>query len=119
VAATVPPVPQTEPDSLPARRVALGEAFTVSVGDSVGVSGKGLTVTYAQFVSDNRCPVGVQCITAGNATIVVTIAKQGSAPASLTLNTTEGPKSGSYLAYTVELVQLSRGSSQTGSLRVT
>jgi hypothetical protein len=114
---TAAPVP--EPDPGPARTVPLGEAFTIAVGESVGIAGEGLVVTYRQFVSDNRCPPGVQCITAGNAVIVVDVAKTGSPPAALTLNTTEGPGSGGYLGYTVTLVQLSRGGgSPAASLRV-
>lgn len=122
---TVPRTPDTtaapipEPDPGPARMVPLGHAFTIAIGESVGVAGEGLVVTYSQFVSDNRCPIGVQCITAGNAVIVVNVAKAGAAPAGLTLNTTEGPAAGGYLGYTVTLVQLSRtGPSPAASLRV-
>jgi hypothetical protein len=122
---SVPPAPDTtatpipEPDPGPARTVPLGQAFTIAVGESVGIAGEGLVVTYSQFVSDNRCPVGVQCITAGNGVIVVGVAKGGASPAGLTLNTTEGPGSAGYLGYTVTLVQLSRsGPSPAASLRV-
>ncbi len=114
-AASAEPVPE----SGPARTVPLGEAFTITLGESVGVAGEGLLVTYSQFVSDNRCPIGVQCITAGNATIVVAVAKTGESPVGLTLNTTEGPMSGGYLGYTVALVDLDRGASPAASLRVT
>ena len=112
------PEPEPEPDPGPARQVALGEAFTIAIGESVGIAGESLVVTYSQFVSDNRCPFGVQCVTAGNGQIVVGVAKTGGSPASLTLNTTEGPKSGAYLSYTVTLVQLSRSASPAASVRV-
>ncbi len=116
VATTAPPVATTAP---PGRTASLGATFSISVGESVGITGEGLTVTYTQLVTDNRCPSGVQCIVAGNATIAVTVAKAGSGPASLSLNTDEGPTSASYLTYTVELVQLNRGPSPAARLLVT
>jgi len=97
--------------------VALGETFTIQVGESVSVSGAGLALTFGAVVEDSRCPPGVMCIQAGNGVISVTVAKPGAAPASLTLNTTEGPASARYGANTIELVQLFRG--PVARLRVT
>jgi len=104
--ATTPTAPST---TVGARTVALGETFTIQVGESVSVSGAGLMVTFVSVVEDSRCPAGVQCIQAGNGAISVSMAKAGGAPAGLTLNTTEGPRSATYGTNTVELVQLFRG----------
>lgn len=89
------------------RSVALGEAFSVRVGESVDVAGAGVSVTYTALVSDSRCPVGVQCIQAGRAVISVTVTRPGSAPATLTLGT-DMPRSARAGARTVELVTVGR-----------
>ena len=60
----------------------------------------------------------MQCIVAGDATIAVTLAKAGSAPATLSLNT-DAPTTGQYLSYTVALVDLGSGASPPATLRVT
>jgi hypothetical protein len=85
----------------------------------VGIAGEDLVVTYSQLLSDNRCPQGVQCITAGNARITVIAGTDSNAPVRLTLNTDEGPTSAEYLTYTVQLVSLGRGAQPTATLRVT
>ena len=114
-----PTAPPTVPDTVPAiRTVPRGQAFSIVVGDSVGITGEAVTVTFNQVVSDSRCPSGVQCIQAGNATIAVTVAVGGNA-ATLSLNTDEGPTSGQHAGNTVELILLGRGSSSSARLIVT
>ena len=103
----------------PGRTVALGEAFFIAVGETVTISTESLSVTFGNVGPDNRCPPGVQCITAGNASIGVLVSKGGAAAVLLVLNTTEGPQSASYGSYTVELVRLTFGSSPSATLRVT
>lgn len=85
----------------------------------MGIAGEDLVVTYSQLLSDNRCPRGVQCITAGNARITVMAGTDSNPPAILTLNTDDRPQSARYLDYSVELVSLARGSRPTATLRVT
>lgn len=99
------------------RTVALGEAFSVKVGESVSVTGAGLSVTFTALVSDSRCPRGVQCIQAGNAVITVGLARAGSAPVTLTLNT-DGPTSVRSGNRSVELVSVGRGQPPIAQLKV-
>lgn len=109
----------TPPPPVPAgRSVALGQEFPIDVGESVSIAGEGLTVTYVELVTDSRCPPDVQCIWAGNATIGVALAKAGEPPASVQLNTTEGPTSAASSGYTVALLDLAWGPSPTARLRV-
>jgi hypothetical protein len=119
---TAPQAPTSPPSSTPAsepgRTVALGQEFLLDVGESVTVADARLTVSYAALVADSRCPIGVQCIQAGNATIAVVVTGDGGAPGALSL-TTDGPVSGEYLNYTVELVELLRGTSPAARLKVT
>ncbi len=112
--ATAPPVTVT-----PGRTAALGESFSLGVGETVSIPAEGLSVTFGNVGSDNRCPPGVQCIVAGNASIGVPVVKAGSAGAILVLNTTEGPTTASYGPYTVELVRLGFSSPPIATLRVT
>ena len=97
--------------------MALGESFTVGVGQSVTVSGPGLTVTFAALVEDSRCPIGVQCIQAGRAVISLTVAKAGTAPATLAVST-DDPPSSRYGNNTIELVLLTRGEPRIATIRV-
>lgn len=123
---TIRPTPATTsaPTSSPAvtstvpagRTVALGEAFSLTVGETVSVQRQGLTVTFTAAGQDSRCRPGQQCIVAGDATITVTAARAGTPPAALTLNT-DAPKSARYGSYTVELVQLTFA--KVATLRVT
>jgi hypothetical protein len=107
------------PDGAPEiRTVPLGDTFLIAVGESVAIAGERLTVGYSQLLSDSRCPLDVQCITAGNAAVAFTLAKEGSPPSTVTVNTTEGPPSGGYLTYVVELVDLNRGTSPRARLRI-
>ncbi len=112
---TVAPPETTVPGG---RSVGKGQSFPIGVGETVSVAGEGLTVTYNQLVQDSRCPSGVQCIVAGDATIAVTLAKAGSAPATLSLNT-DAPTTGQYLSYAVALVDLGSSASPPATLRVT
>lgn len=100
------------------RTVPLGQTFLIAVGESLAIAGERLIVGYRQLLSDSRCPLAVQCITAGNAAVAITLAREGSPPATVNLHTTEGPMSAQFLTYTVELVDLSRGSSPAARLRV-
>lgn len=111
--------PTSSTTAPPVRSVALGNEFLIHVRESVAVAGADVIVTYEEFLADSRCPIGVQCIQAGNATIAVSLAATGAEAATLQLNTTEGPVSGSYSSYTVALVNLFRGPSPAATLRVT
>ena len=125
VGSTAPPATAPPPETTlapavpPGGTVALGQDFLVNLGESVAVTGEGLTVTYAELVADSRCPPDVQCIWAGNATIAVAMAKEGGASATVQLNTMEGPKSAPYSSYTAALLDLAWGPSPTARLLVT
>lgn len=116
---TAPGPPGSPPPAPAGRTERLGEAFSIRIGETVEIAGEDLVVTYSRFLSDNRCPPDVQCIVRGNARITVTVGSDSDPPATLALNTDEGPGSGSYLDYRVELVSLGRGNTPSARLRVT
>ena len=57
------------------KAVQLGEAVTLKINEAAKV-GEELVVTFKAVTNDSRCPQGVQCVTAGEATVVLT-AKAG------------------------------------------
>ncbi|MEA2827585.1 MAG: hypothetical protein QOG43_2024 [Actinomycetota bacterium] len=116
---TAPPPATTPPPAPDLRSVPFDQDFPIDVGESVAIAGQGLTVTYVAILGDSRCPIGVQCIWAGNATIAVSLVKAGDPPATVQLNTMEGPTGGGYSSYTVTLVELDRGASPGATLRIT
>ena len=113
--ATAPGTTSTVP---PVCTVSRGTTFLLSVGETVSVLGEGLSVTSVAVVADSRCRPGQQCIVAGNATLSVTVRKEGMPAAMLALNTDDPPTSARYGMYDVELVQLGFGSPPVARLRV-
>lgn len=91
----------------------LGVPFTLAPGQSVVINGEALTVEFQAVTSDSRCPTGVQCIWAGNATVAVVLSKDGKA-AGFELNTTVEPRSANYLNYNIELLELNPYPSSKG-----
>lgn len=51
----------------------LGAPFRLSPGESVSVEGEPLRVRFERVKSDVRCPVTVQCIWAGAATVALSV----------------------------------------------
>ena len=50
-----------------------GSNVTVAAGKSVTVDGTNLTVRFERVLNDSRCPTDVQCITAGDAVVLVAV----------------------------------------------
>ena len=92
---------------LPVARARLGEEFRLAVKQIAVIRGEPLTVRFAAVVEDSRCPVGVQCVRAGEARVEVGIQQAGMEPALDTLSTAPpGPQHAVYGAYDVTLVGL-------------
>lgn len=88
------------------KRAALGQEFTLKVGQEVSIKEAGLKITFASVAEDSRCPKGVDCIWAGNGKIVVKISKGGSKPTELQLNTGIEPKQLRFDEYDIKFIQL-------------
>jgi hypothetical protein len=92
---------------LPVARARLGEDFRLAVKQIAVIDGEPLTVRFASVVSDSRCPVGVQCIRAGEARLEITVQQAGMNPGIDTLATAPPlPQQAAYGAYTVAIVGL-------------
>jgi hypothetical protein len=89
-----------------AELIRLGKEFELKINQKVVIEGEGLAVVFESVLEDSRCPKGVDCIWSGNARIRIRSSKKGQRPATIELNTDDGPKSSLYLNYEVSLVEL-------------
>jgi hypothetical protein len=88
------------------QNVAIGESFALKIGQSVMFAGEGLELAFETVVSDSRCPRGVQCIRAGEATIRIAVEKAPNARASIELRTTPSESEASYSPYSIRLLNV-------------
>jgi len=90
----------------PSAAVPLGSEFTLAVGQSATVAGAGLRVGLRAVRDDSRCPVDVQCVWEGDATVALDLSG-GSAPAAYDLHTSgRFAREAEYGAYRIALVRL-------------
>ena len=80
-----------------------GRPFTMKIGQTIQLNDLELTF---RGVVDNRCHVGVVCVTAGNAKITLEV-EQGDNAAVISLHTMADPKKVEWNGYTIQLVGLS------------
>ena len=85
---------------------ALGEAFSLREKQSVVVGAENVGVTFERVVSDSRCPVDVQCIQAGEATVALVVQAPGEDRTPLTLSTRGDLSTGTVGAWDVALTGL-------------
>jgi hypothetical protein len=64
-----------------------GREIILAVGESRRVPDAAATVAFEQVVGDSRCPTGVTCISAGDASVRIRIETQGTTPARYVLHT--------------------------------
>ena len=65
------PVPQLSTEA------SLGEAITLSPGQSAEIVGENVELAFHRVSNDSRCPAGAQCITAGTAIVTMQLVGQG------------------------------------------
>ena len=91
----------------PASTVVVADSdFDLTVGQSARVDGTPVTITFNGVTADSRCPLGVMCIQAGNATVSLTVADAGTkTPLVLYSNPTlQTPDSAKVAGYQISLV---------------
>ncbi len=85
----------------------LGEDFRLPRGRTAAIAGQRLTVRFTRVVSDSRCPMGVQCIRAGEARVHVKLRLPRRQMEDVVLATAPAqPRYASFGAYDVRLVAL-------------
>jgi len=89
------------------RRAALGERFTLRVGESARIEAEALQIGFEGVSADSRCPRGEQCIREGDATVRVWLQKTPGPRETLELRTAPKEQTAMrYLSYEVRLVRL-------------
>ena len=78
----------TAPDAVQA----LDRDIEVAAGRSVPIGGTDLVVRFVEVTADSLCPTDVQCIAAGDATVVLTTATGGATPRRHELHTADGDR---------------------------
>jgi hypothetical protein len=98
-----------------AERVPLGRAFTLAVGQSAVVDDTGLRVSLKGVAEDSRCPVDVQCVWEGDATVSLVAAGAASPGAQYELHTSgRFEREVQHGPYRISLVQLDPARRGTG-----
>jgi hypothetical protein len=77
------------------------------LGGSAVAPGTSIRVTFAEVLEDSRCPIDVTCFRAGNGQVLITAREgNGDEDGRLILNTTEGPRTGTFGGWRFELTEL-------------
>jgi hypothetical protein len=83
--------------------VVLGQSFRLARGKTAEVQGRGVRVRFEEVLDDSRCPARVQCVWAGDASIVLRLAQAGRETSVDTLRLTREPHAVTYRGYIVRL----------------
>lgn len=84
----------------------LAADFAVTMGATVRVRDTDLTIRLVRVTDDSRCPVEVQCITAGDAVVVLSVQSGRSAAAEVSLHTGLVPRDVTRGRWRIQLVDL-------------
>lgn len=96
----------------------VGREFKVRVGQAVTLEGEGVRLKFKAVEEDSRCPVGVACVWAGNAEVLLEVGARG-ARRTLKLNTNESLRKageGKYRRYTIKLLGLNPRPAREGKI---
>jgi hypothetical protein len=86
--------------------VPVGQQFELAAGESARAGTNPVTVRFVSVPQDSRCPVDVQCVTAGDATVRLELSGGGGATTTAELHTNAEPRSAPQGSYEVELLDL-------------
>lgn len=84
----------------------LDRDFELAGGASARVDGTDLVIRFDGVPNDSRCPVDVQCITEGDATVTLRLEGGGTAAGVVELHTLDEPKEATHGPYVVLVVAL-------------
>jgi hypothetical protein len=80
--------------------------FALKAGETARIEGSDLAVRFDDVPNDSRCPVDVQCITAGDATVALRVSGGGAADATHELHTLAAPHEARHGSWQITLVKL-------------
>ncbi len=87
-------------------RAALDQNFRLRRGETAAVGADGLTVRFVAVVEDSRCPMGVQCVRAGEAKVQLDLRLADERNAVVLATEGGQPRQASFAGYDVRLVEL-------------
>ena len=88
------------------RVIVSDQEFKLKIGETAKAQRDGLEVEFDSVTEDSRCPRGVTCVWAGNATILLKVKTGDGPPVTVELNTNINPKSSRYSEYELRLKEL-------------
>jgi hypothetical protein len=86
--------------------VSVDRDFELRPGQTARVDGTAVTVSFVGVPEDSRCPVGVQCVWAGNGAVSLVLTDDTGAKTTVALNTTLSPRSVRVSGYEISLTGL-------------
>src|ERR1051326_4834015 len=86
-----------------ATAVPLDQTFQVRLGETASITSANVSVRPDTVTEDSRCPIGAQCVWAGNAKVRL-VMHAGGRDTTVALNTTLDPKTATFGGYVLELV---------------
>lgn len=95
-----------EPLGAGQQTTAMDTAFTLKPAESAVVGAERVQVRFDRVVADSRCPRDARCVTAGEATVRVTVTRSGSAASTIELKTTPAGERATVGAYVLTLKDL-------------
>ena len=84
----------------------LDREFELRAGASARLEGTDLEVRFESVPKDSRCPVDVQCFTAGDATVALRVEGGGTPASTHELHTVDEPRQAQHGPYAIALVGL-------------
>jgi hypothetical protein len=93
------------------------ETIALKVGQQKSAGKGAVVVKFLSVEEDSRCPVGVQCVWAGNAKIKVKIGYAGGDSKVVEMNTASGPKGDQLSGWAINLTNLTPLPSKNGKTR--
>lgn len=72
---------------LPPLNIPVDTEFTLAREQSATIKKTKLTITFNSVISDDRCPIDVECVTSGAVTISLSVQESDRIPSGLTLQT--------------------------------
>ena len=87
------------------RVVEVGDSFTLKMGEQAAVRGTTLVVGFGRVLSDSRCPEGVQCVTAGDVVVSLSVGESGGKKMKLELRAGESPAA-TYQRHVIRLLDV-------------
>ncbi|HEX9149858.1 MAG TPA: hypothetical protein VF958_11910 [Thermoanaerobaculia bacterium] len=103
------------PDRTGTPAAAPGERFRLRKGDSLRITGTHARITFEKVVSDNRCPVDVACVIAGEARVLFRLDELEKSPLGFELDTGKNPNA-TVNGYAVALLLVSPAPRSTAQI---